>query len=124
MLGRRRPRGISLPPYLTVVSYWPPVGSQRQRGKSFPSVEAAELLLALVRRPDVAAGFFLRYWRKTAERLFLIFAVAFVLLALNQALGHLLSVVSEPASFVYGLRALAFALILAAIVDQNLSSRR
>ena len=72
----------------------------------------------------VAAGFFLRYWRKTAERLFLIFAVAFVLLALNQALGHLLSVVSEPASFVYGLRALAFALILAAIVDQNLSSRR
>ena len=72
----------------------------------------------------VAAGFFLRYWRKTAERLFLIFAVAFALLALNQALGHLLSVVSEPASFVYGLRALAFALILAAIVDQNLSSRR
>ncbi len=34
----------------------------------------------------VAAGFFLRYWRKTAERLFFLFAVSFVLLALNRAL--------------------------------------
>lgn len=72
----------------------------------------------------VAAGFFLRYWHKTAERLFFLFAVAFVLLALNQTLNHVLSVVSEPTSFVYGLRALAFILILAAIIDQNLFSRR
>jgi hypothetical protein len=71
----------------------------------------------------VAAGFFLRYWRKTAERLFVIFAVAFALLALNQALAHVLAVVSEPSSFVYGLRAFAFVLILLAIVDKNLFSR-
>jgi hypothetical protein len=70
----------------------------------------------------VAAGFFLRYWRTTAERLFLIFAIAFGLLALNQGLAHVLRVVSEPNSFVYGLRALAFLLILVAIVDKNLSS--
>jgi len=68
----------------------------------------------------VAAGFFVRYWRKTAERLFLIFAIAFGLLAVNQALAHVLSVVSEPNSFVYGLRAAAFLLILVAIVDKNL----
>jgi hypothetical protein len=68
----------------------------------------------------IAAGFFARYWRKTGERLFLIFAVAFVLLALNQALAHVLAVVSEPSSFVYGLRALAFLLILLAIIDKNL----
>jgi hypothetical protein len=68
----------------------------------------------------VAAGFFARYWRKTEERLFLIFAIAFLLLALNQALGHVLAVVSEPSSFVYSLRALAFLLILLAIVDKNL----
>jgi hypothetical protein len=69
----------------------------------------------------VAAGFFLRYWRKTAERLFFLFAVSFVLLALNQTLTHVLSVVIEPTSFVYILRVLAFVLILAAIIDQNLS---
>lgn len=68
----------------------------------------------------VAAGFFVRYWRRTEERLFLIFAVAFLLLALNQALAHVLAVVSEPNSFVYGLRVLAFLLILLAIVDKNL----
>jgi len=68
----------------------------------------------------VAAGFFVRYWRRTGERLFLIFAVAFLLLALNQGLAHVLAVVSEPNSFVYGLRALAFLLILLAIVDKNL----
>ena len=71
----------------------------------------------------VAAGFFLRYWQKTAERLFVIFAIAFALLALNQGLAFVLRVVSEPSSFVYGLRALAFVLILVAIVDKNLFSR-
>ena len=67
----------------------------------------------------VAAGFFVRYFRQTGERLFLIFAVAFALLAVNQALAHILRVVSEPNSFVYGLRALAFLLILVAIIDKN-----
>ena len=71
----------------------------------------------------VAAGFFLRYWQKTAERLFVIFAIAFALLALNQGLAFAFSVVSEPNSFIYGLRALAFVLILVAIVDKNLFSR-
>lgn len=70
----------------------------------------------------VAAGFFVRYWRRTAERLFLIFAVAFAILALNQLLASLLRVVSEPDSFVYALRVLAFALILVAIVDKNIFS--
>lgn len=68
----------------------------------------------------VAAGFFVRYFRTTGERLFCIFAIAFALLALNQALAYVLAVVSEPSSFVYGLRALAFLLILVAIVDKNL----
>jgi hypothetical protein len=71
----------------------------------------------------VAAGFFLKYWRRTAERLFIIFAIAFALLALNQFLASYLGVVSEPDSFVYGLRALAFLLILVAIVDKNVWSK-
>ena len=67
----------------------------------------------------VAAGFFLRFWRQTADRLFLAFALAFVLFALNQALASWLTVVVEPASLIYVLRVLGFIIILGAIVDKN-----
>ena len=67
----------------------------------------------------VAAGFFLRFWRQTADRLFLAFAVAFVLFALNQALASWLTVLIEPASLIYALRVLGFIIILGAIVDKN-----
>jgi Na+-translocating ferredoxin:NAD+ oxidoreductase RnfA subunit len=70
----------------------------------------------------VAAGFFFSFWRKTADRLFLAFAVAFLLFALNQALASVLTVVLEPSSLVYALRVLGFILILAAIVDKNTTS--
>ena len=70
----------------------------------------------------VAAGFFLRFWRKTADRLFLAFAAAFMLFALNQGLAAGLTVVLEPASLIYGLRVLGFIIILAAIVDKNATS--
>jgi hypothetical protein len=67
----------------------------------------------------VAAGFFVRFWRQTADRLFLAFALAFALFALNQALASWLTVVIEPASLIYGLRVLGFVIILGAIVDKN-----
>ena len=67
----------------------------------------------------VAAGFFLRFWRQTADRLFLAFALAFALFALNQGLASWLTVRIEPASLIYGLRVLGFVLILGAIVDKN-----
>jgi hypothetical protein len=68
----------------------------------------------------VAAGFFLSFWRKTADRLFLAFAAAFILFALNQLLVAALLVVFEPHSLVYALRVLGFLVIIAAIVDKNL----
>ena len=71
----------------------------------------------------VAALFFLRFWRKTSDRLFLAFAVAFVLLALNQALAQWLGAADERVGFTYLLRVLGFVLILIAIVDKNLSRR-
>ena len=70
----------------------------------------------------VAAAFFLRFWRKTAERLFLAFAAAFALFALNQALAYAFTVIVEPASLVYALRVLAFLIIIGAIVDKNVRS--
>ena len=72
----------------------------------------------------VAAGFFLRFWRRTRDRLFLAFAAAFVLLATNQALASLLGAGDERALYTYVLRVLGFVLILYAIVDKNLSSGR
>ena len=70
----------------------------------------------------IAALFFLRFWRKTGDRLFLAFTVAFVLFALNQSLAQVLAVYNETLSFIYALRVLGFVLILIAIVDKNFLS--
>lgn len=72
----------------------------------------------------VAAMFFVHFWRRTRDRLFLAFGGAFSLLAVNQAAAHFLFVANEPASVVYVLRVLAFAIIIAAIVDKNRPSSR
>jgi len=71
-----------------------------------------------------AALFFLRFWRRTADRLFLAFAAAFFLLALNQVLAAMLEAGDERTPFVYGLRVLGFLLILWAIVDKNTGRRK
>jgi hypothetical protein len=72
----------------------------------------------------VASAFFVRFWGKTADRLFLAFAAAFALLAINQVLATILEAGDERTPFVYVLRVLAFILILLAIVDKNLLRRR
>jgi len=71
----------------------------------------------------VAAVLFLRFWRRTADRLFLAFSAAFVLLATNQVLAAALEAGDERTPYVYSLRVLGFVLILWAIVDKNLSGR-
>jgi len=72
----------------------------------------------------VGALFFLRFWRKTADRLFLAFAAAFFLLALNQTLALWLGAADERVGYTYLLRVLGFVLILSAIVDKNLTADR
>ena len=72
----------------------------------------------------VAAVFFLRVWRRTSDRLFLAFAIAFFLLALNQALAQWLGAADERVGYAYLLRVIGFVMILAAIVDKNVSRRR
>ena len=67
----------------------------------------------------LAALFFLRFWRRTADLLFAAFAGAFALLGLNQALLVLINVPAEERSWVYILRIAAFVLILAAIALKN-----
>ena len=72
----------------------------------------------------VAAIFFARFWRRTADRLFLAFAWAFALLALNQMLTIALDAADERTGFIYILRVLGFGLILWAIIDKNFFIRR
>ncbi len=72
----------------------------------------------------VAATFFFRFWRRTRDRLFASFGVAFLLLALNQALAAFWGAGDELTPYTYVLRVLGFVLILFAIVDKNISGRR
>jgi hypothetical protein len=67
----------------------------------------------------IAALFFLRFWRKMRDGLFLAFAWAFLLLGLGQALLTLAVIPDEERSWLYLVRLAAFALILAAIIRKN-----
>jgi peptidoglycan/LPS O-acetylase OafA/YrhL len=67
----------------------------------------------------VVGLFFLRFWRRTRDSLFLAFAVAFALLAANQAVPILFGVPSENQGYVYLLRLAAFVLIIAAVARKN-----
>ncbi|MBW3628846.1 MAG: hypothetical protein KY464_06065, partial [Gemmatimonadetes bacterium] len=62
---------------------------------------------------------FLKFRHRTRDRLFLAFAAAFTLLAVQRAALVLLADLSEATLYLYGLRVIAFLLIIAAIVDKN-----
>jgi hypothetical protein len=64
--------------------------------------------------------YFLKFWRRTRDSLFLAFAAAFVLLAVNQAVPALADIPSENLSGVYLLRLAAFLLIIWAILRKNM----
>jgi hypothetical protein len=64
--------------------------------------------------------FFLKFWRRTGDGLFLAFAVAFALLATNQAIPILFGVPSENQGYIYLLRLAAFLLIILAVLRKNL----
>lgn len=67
----------------------------------------------------VCALFFLRFWRRTREELFLAFALAFLLLGLGQTVLALANIPSEERGSIYLLRLAAFLLILIAIYRKN-----
>ena len=81
------------------------------------------MLGALVMGCTVAGLFFLRFWRKTRDRLFAIFAAAFWLLGLNWLLLATIGR-DEINTWLYAIRLLAFVLILLAIIDKNRSTAR
>ncbi|URD60086.1 DUF5985 family protein [Sphingomonas sp. KRR8] len=72
----------------------------------------------------IAALFFLRFWRRTRDPLFLSFAGAFMLLGIGQSLLALIDLAKEDQSWIYLVRLTAFMLILAGIYGKNRSQRR
>ena len=66
----------------------------------------------------VIAMFFLRFWRKSRDRLFLFFSAAFALLAGNWT-ALALTNADEPQTMLYLIRLMAFVLILIGIWDKN-----
>ena len=70
-----------------------------------------------------AALFFLRFWSRSRDSLFLAFALAFALLALQQALIIFLGLPEEDRSWIYLLRLAAFLILIVAILGKNMGRR-
>ncbi len=67
----------------------------------------------------VAGLFFFRFWRRSGDRFFVFFALAFWLEAMNRVVLALLPSTSELTPVVYLIRVVAYGLILVAIVQKN-----
>lgn len=72
----------------------------------------------------LATAYFVRFWRRTGDRLFAFFAAAFTLLALNQLALFLLGAEDEMRGFAYVLRVSGFVLILVGILGKNIGGTR
>ena len=83
--------------------------------------ERAVILLAgaMVTAYATAALFFVRFWRQSRDRLFALFAAAFVLLGAQRLALALLPEGPTSSVWPYVVRLAAFLLILVAVVDKN-----
>jgi len=84
------------------------------------SAPFASFLGGLITMAFVVIGvYFIKFWNRTRDPLFVAFAIAFLLLALNQALLATYLVPSEERGWTYLLRVAAFLFIAVAIVRKN-----
>ncbi|MEW6736664.1 MAG: DUF5985 family protein [Acidobacteriota bacterium] len=81
------------------------------------------LMGAIMMAYFISGFFFLRFWYETRERLFIIFALAFWVLTVNQLGFVILNLLNETNSYLYIVRLIAFILILIAIIDKNRSEK-
>ena len=77
-------------------------------------------LLGVIAAASLTAGvFFLKFWSKTRDSLFLAFGLAFVIEGLNRCAVLMLARPNEGSPYIYGVRLLAFLIILTAILHKN-----
>ena len=69
----------------------------------------------------IASLFFFRFWKRTRDRLFVLFGLAFLLFAVNQVAILLSHTQREDLSWIYLFRLLGFLLLLAGILGKNFS---
>lgn len=67
----------------------------------------------------VAALYFLKFWLRSSDRLFALFAAAFTMMAVNHTALGLTDPQSEFRVAIYCVRLVAFLFILVAIIDKN-----
>ncbi len=82
------------------------------------------LLGVIVTASLAASSFFLRYWRRTRDSLFLAFGAAFLIEGINRVFFLFIDRPDEGSPWIYTVRLLAFLLILAAIVSKNRAPAR
>jgi uncharacterized membrane protein HdeD (DUF308 family) len=80
-------------------------------------------LLGVIATSSLTAGvFFLKFWRRTRDSLFLAFAVAFLIEGVNRTAVLFVANPNEGSPAIYIVRLFAFLLILAAILKKNFAS--
>jgi hypothetical protein len=77
------------------------------------------LLGVIVTASLTAAGYFLKFWRQTGDKLFLGFGLAFAIEGVNRMTFLFLDAPNEGHPAVYVIRLVSYLLILAAIVQKN-----
>jgi hypothetical protein len=78
------------------------------------------LMIGAIAMACMVAGLcFLRYWKNTRDRFFLLFALSFGVEAINRIIDGLVRGPGEDRPLFYGVRLLSYALILWAILDKN-----
>ena len=79
-----------------------------------------EILLGAVSVASFVIGmFFVRFWLRSRDRFFLLFALAFLIEALNRFLLGASGSLREEAPAYYVVRIISYGLILYAIIDKN-----
>ncbi|MFZ0735423.1 MAG: DUF5985 family protein [Candidatus Sulfotelmatobacter sp.] len=87
--------------------------------------EIQGFLLGVVATSSVLASlFFLRFWRRTRDSLFLAFSIAFFIEGLNRISTLLTRHPNEGSPWIYSVRLFAFLIILAGILHKNLGADR
>ena len=79
-----------------------------------------EILIGGIATASFIAGlFFLRYWRASRDRFFLLFACSFWLEGAHRIVIYQWVGTDEASPFYYLIRLVAYSLIIVAIIDKN-----
>ena len=80
----------------------------------------AEMMIGAIALAAFLAGlFFLRFWRATGDRFFLLFAIAFWIEGGHRVFAYPWAGTDEGSPLHYLVRVVAYGLIILAIVDKN-----